>query len=79
MSPELVVYLRQVIPEKTNPDIAVIIIIEVRLILASMDDLSLVILMSFPVMRRQSIDTTVSFLTLVLANGILPAVLFQSI
>ena len=72
-------YLRQVIPEKTNPDIAVIIIIEVRLILASMDDLSLVILMSFPVMRRQSIDTTVSFLTLVLANGILPAVLFQSI
>ena len=72
-------YLRQVIPEKTNPDIAVIIIIEVRLILASMDDLSLVILMSFPVMRRQRIDTTVSFLTLVLANGILPAVLFQSI
>ena len=72
-------YLRQVIPEKTNPDIAVIIIIEVRLILASMDDLSLVILMSFPVMRRQRIDTTVSFPTPVLANGILPAVLFQSI
>ena len=79
MSPELVVYLRQVVLEKANPDIAVIIIIEVRLILASMDDLSLVILMSFPVMRRQSIDTTISSLTLVLANGILPAVLFQSI
>lgn len=72
-------YLRQVALEKVNPDIAVIIIIEVRLKLASMDDLSLIILMSFPVMRRQSTDTTVSFLTSVLANGILPAVLFQSI
>ena len=79
MSPELVVYLRQVVLEKANPDIAVIIIIEVRLILASMDDLSLVILMPFPVVRRQSADTTVSFLTSILANGILPAVLFQSI
>ena len=72
-------YLRQVVLEKANPDIAVIIIMEVRLILASMDDLSLIILMSFPVVRGQSADTTVSFLTSILANGILPAVHFQSI
>jgi hypothetical protein len=72
-------YFRQVALEKANPDIAVIIIIEVGLKLACMDDLSLIILMSFPVMRRQSTDTTVSFLASVLANGIPPAVLFQSI